>query len=282
MLLADDQNGNPTDHITTIYNFWSPAYAGCNTPSANLELMDYGGAGLSFASPGGFFSALGNLNLGWVTSSTPFGTTLAQAETFDCNGLATADPPDGPGYGAVTFGPNAEIMLEYNTTGDQVNASGVNNLDVGYKVIVRQGYYGSLLSAASDTSAPGGYDTYAIAVGALTKVAQAAPGATNPPAVPVNVDWTGGAATAVAGATELVNAFVYGQVDAIPDCTQTQPGASGPDCVISAGDATHPPTITMTGASLLGISPFGITFPIGTNSVTNAPDTVFSIYPPGQ
>lgn len=244
--IADD-SGNPTAMVKGFYGFMTAGYAGCSTPDANLELMDYG----SLNAPFGEMSSL-PLPLSYYLSN-PFGLTAQELQSnFFCNGATAVDAGD-PGYAAVSFGSQREITIEYNASGDQVNDAGVTNANVAYKIVGSSGYHGTSTFTAG-TASDGGNDTYVLGVGTLTKNGSSYP-----------VDW----ANPLPVLTELVNALYYGgpQDTSCADAASTGTGQA--DCVITTDVAgNHTVTFPFGAVPWFGVPTMMMTFAAGSGYPT--------------
>jgi hypothetical protein len=190
---------------------YAPAAPSCQTSAdAAVETQLYAPI------TGPLYQSIGTLRMA-KGSISDAGLTKDEANGFFCGTGVTVTPTD-PAYGALTWGPNGEILFEYNKT-----------TNVTYKLFANAGYQGVM-----DTTDLAGTFEYLIGIGVLQKIYSAGPDA-GIDAGPFNVD--GGAPFAIdwnnplPAITELSNVvnWSYGVL-----------GANDTDCV-AAGHCTITP-----------------------------------------
>jgi hypothetical protein len=201
------------------YSFWPGGSADCSTPNANLERMDF--APILPADSTG----IGGLKLS-AAGANPAGLTRQEADAIECSGVQ-ATAPD-PGYGAIHWGPQGEVTLEYNTT---------THPDVAYKLIASDGYRGTLTASSAD-----GSHGYLIGVGRLTR-----------DGAPFSIDWVHPAATRTA-VTELFNAALSWALYSNTSSSTTADCVASANCTIVADDGHgHSSFEFANGAAALGV-----------------------------
>jgi hypothetical protein len=251
-----DNTGLPTPNIVGFYGFISGGTPGCSTPDAALEVMDYTSSYLL----GGIGAVSFNSYI-----SNPFGDTESEIAQQLCVDQVDAAAPD-PGYQAYSWGPQHEITVEFNTTGDQVNDAGVSNLNVAYKVIASQGYQGTSDPLVSYVPYGTGTDTFVLGVGLLTKNG-----------IDYPIDWTNMSA-ARGIIAELVNAIDYGGSNPNANCLDVRLGyMGGRDCIITT-DSSGTTTVTFPPPPWVPPYPFAMTFAPGATH----PTTLVTVNPGGQ
>jgi hypothetical protein len=189
-----------TSEVTGFYNIWQGGYPDCSTPRATLEAMDYASVepGVDFGAQGQFGPWIGGLDLS-ATQRTP-APTWESANAIECNGASVPSPD--PGYGAMQWGPEGELLAEFNTT-----------TNVVYKVTARNGYKGPFVAGETTTDSSGTTTTtFSFTLGET--------GTKN--GAPFSVDWS-----TPTSFTELANAITVG---ADADCV-----AAG-TCVVTPDD----------------------------------------------
>ena len=242
-----------TNHVNQIYQFWNGATPSCgSTPQAAIEAMDYSsiqaaGNFNAVLGPTWFGTSIGNVSPAEVFSSAQ-GLLEGEATQLLCNGT-TAIAPD-PGYDAIQWGSQGEVLLEYEPTG------------LSYRLFAKAGYKGlvggppgpPIVSVLTDG---GTGNTYAITPGTLTVNG-----------APISLNWAGGVAALTPQITDISNAWVANWCGATaPDTNCVTQG----DCAIVPTDAqgnshfTLLTSATVTSQCGVAMPPLTVTFPQGSS-----------------
>jgi len=116
-----------TNRIVGFYNSWKGGRADCSTPLAAHAVMD---SSPIIDAEGGLLS-IGGLR---IERPAPDGATRQIADATLCGGFAVT--AEDPGYGAIAWGRDGEVELEYNAT-----------TQIAYKLTAKAGYLGALENA---------------------------------------------------------------------------------------------------------------------------------------